>query len=65
MFRSPEARARQFVDAERVVAHLDEGRPFGRKLWGLLSLELWQRQFHDRARDYRRLLDEPHVAVPR
>jgi hypothetical protein len=25
----------------------------GRKSWGLLSLELWQRAFHDRAREFR------------
>ena len=27
---------------------IDEGMPFGRKVWGFLSLELWQQAFHDR-----------------
>jgi asparagine synthase (glutamine-hydrolysing) len=58
VFRSSAARSRPFVDANRVVANLDAERPFGRKLWGLLSLELWQRQFHDRAHEYRKRLDE-------
>jgi asparagine synthase (glutamine-hydrolysing) len=58
VFRSSEARSRPFVDAGRVIAHLDEERPFGRKLWGLLSLELWHRCFHDRAAGYRALLTE-------
>ncbi len=31
---------------------------FGRKAWGLLSLELWQRAFHDRERDFRKMLDD-------
>jgi len=59
-FRTSEARSRPYVDASKVVAHLDDERPFGRKLWGLLSLELWQQQFHDRAHEYRaRLREEP------
>jgi asparagine synthase (glutamine-hydrolysing) len=53
------------VDASKVVAHLDEERPFGRKLWGLLSLELWQRQFHDRAHEYRKRLREPPAPTTR
>ena len=30
-----------------------EGR-FGRKVWGLLSLELWQQAYHDRAATFRK-----------
>jgi asparagine synthase (glutamine-hydrolysing) len=38
--------------AERLLA-AETG--FGRSLWGLLSLELWQQQFHDRAAHWREL----------
>ena len=62
LFRSTAARSRPFVNADAVVAHLDDERPFGRKLWSLMSLELWQQCFHDRAHDYRKLLDEPAAA---
>jgi asparagine synthase (glutamine-hydrolysing) len=65
VFRSSGARSREFVDATKVISHLDDERAFGRKLWGLLSLELWQRQFHDRAHEYRKLLEEPQVSASR
>ena len=31
--------------------------PFGRSLWGLLSLEIWHQQYHDRAAHWRALRD--------
>ena len=49
VFRSRAARARPYLspgfDIEQLMAR--EG-PFSRNIWGLLSLELWQQQFHDR-----------------
>ena len=56
VFRSPEARARPFVNTTEVVRRLDASSRFGRKTWALLSLELWQRTFHDKAAHYRQLL---------
>ena len=41
-------------DAESLLAS-EAG--FGRNLWGLLSLELWQQRFHDRAAEWRALGD--------
>jgi len=29
---------------------------FSRKVWGLLSLELWQQRFHDRAGEFGNML---------
>ena len=46
---SDAARNRALVDNAKVVAKLDQEPRFGRKVWGLLSLELWQQAFHDRA----------------
>jgi len=43
------ARGREIIDNRKVLAGLQSEPQFGRQLWGLLSLELWQQQFHDRA----------------
>jgi asparagine synthase (glutamine-hydrolysing) len=48
------ARSRELVDNQRVVDKLDAEPRFGRKVWGLLSLELWQQSFHDRAAAFRK-----------
>jgi asparagine synthase (glutamine-hydrolysing) len=40
---------------ERLLA---EEAGFGRGLWGLLSLELWQQQYHDRGSHWRGLRDQ-------
>jgi asparagine synthase (glutamine-hydrolysing) len=49
-FRSERARKRFYLkpgfDVERLM---QRESPFSRNLWALLSLELWQQQFHDRA----------------
>jgi asparagine synthase (glutamine-hydrolysing) len=51
---SDAARSRELVDNAKVVAKLDQEPRFGRKVWGLLSLELWQQSFHDRAASLRK-----------
>jgi asparagine synthase (glutamine-hydrolysing) len=55
---SQAARERELVDNRKVLAQLDTEPRFGRKLWGLLSLELWQRAFHDRADAFRQRAKE-------
>ncbi len=54
---SQQALSRPLINNRHVLAGLDREQPFGRKLWGLLSLELWHQRFHDRAGDFRRLAD--------
>ncbi len=56
VFRSQAAQSRPFVNAKAIVRNLDGTARFSRKLWGLLSLELWYRAFHDRQAELRRLV---------
>lgn len=44
---SDACRARGIFDAEAVEKLLSGERAFGRRIWGLLNLELWYRQFID------------------
>jgi len=59
IFSSEAARSRELIDNSRVLKRMDGEAKFGRQIWGLLSLELWQRAFHDRAHEYRQRLDRP------
>ncbi|HZW51485.1 MAG TPA: asparagine synthase C-terminal domain-containing protein, partial [Rudaea sp.] len=56
VFHSRSARERPFMNSQAVLANMTGAGRFSRKTWGLLSLELWQRLFHDRAAEYRSLL---------
>jgi asparagine synthase (glutamine-hydrolysing) len=42
-------RQRGFFDMQVVERSVRAEKPFGRTVWGLLSLELWFRQFFDAA----------------
>lgn len=57
IFLTQKSRHREFFNSEAILANFDKAERFSRKIWGLLSLELWHQQFHDRAADYRRMLD--------
>jgi len=43
---------RELVDNRKVLAKLDSEPRFGRKIWGLFSLEIWQQEFHDKQYHY-------------
>jgi asparagine synthase (glutamine-hydrolysing) len=55
-FSSRAALEREHFDNRRVLAGLEKENRFGRQTWGLLSLELWQRLFHDREHEFKTLL---------
>jgi asparagine synthase (glutamine-hydrolysing) len=55
---SDNAKHRMLVDNRKVLAGLPAEHRYGRRLWGFLCLELWQRQFHDQAASFRKLLQE-------
>jgi asparagine synthase (glutamine-hydrolysing) len=44
---NPNARQRELVNNQVVVESIDREPQFGRKIWGLFCLELWQQEFHD------------------
>jgi asparagine synthase (glutamine-hydrolysing) len=54
-FTSEVARSRPFLHAGKVLANFGSEMRFSRKTWGLLSLELWHRRFHDRAAEWHAL----------
>jgi asparagine synthase (glutamine-hydrolysing) len=49
------ALSRELIDNRKVAEGLDGEPKFGRKVWGLLSLELWQQEFHDKSHHYQRM----------
>jgi asparagine synthase (glutamine-hydrolysing) len=53
---SSQALSREVVHNAVVLRKLDAEPRFGRKIWGLLSLELWQQEFHDREAHYKQLV---------
>ena len=55
VFSSGAARGRELIDNRRVLEGLDREPKFGRKIWGLLCLELWQQTFHDRSAEFKAL----------
>ena len=53
---SRRALERPLINNRTVLSGLGRELKFGRKLWGFLCLELWQRAFHDRAAIYKDML---------
>lgn len=50
------SRQRDFIETSEVLKNFGSESRFSRKTWALLSLELWQQEFHDKAAEYRSLL---------
>lgn len=51
------AKNREFVNTDAVLKNFGTSGQFSRKTWALLSLELWQQEFHDKSSEYRQLLN--------
>ena len=58
IFSSQCAKQRGYFNTNAIEKALSGETEFGRKIWGLLSLEIWHRQFHDQAESFRRLAKE-------
>jgi len=60
-FAVQKSRVRPHFNTDAILANFDKTERFSRKVWGLLSLELWHQLFHDQAASYKRMLDEAPV----
>lgn len=54
---SDKALSRELINNKLVLQKLSEESPFGRNIWGMLSLELWQKAFHDNKTYYKSLVN--------
>jgi asparagine synthase (glutamine-hydrolysing) len=58
VFQTQKSRSRRYFNSDAILANFDKSERFSRKVWGLLSLELWHQQFHDKAAKYKHMLRE-------
>jgi asparagine synthase (glutamine-hydrolysing) len=58
IFSSEKALKRELVDNRKVLNSLQGESKFGRTIWGLLCLEIWQQEFHDRGHEYRQVIQQ-------
>jgi asparagine synthase (glutamine-hydrolysing) len=57
IFTSRKARRREYLNPKfDLCALVSSETKFSRKLWGLLNLELWQQEFHDKSGQYREMI---------
>ena len=57
IFEHGRDKGRAFFNSEVILENLAKEGKFSRKIWGLLSLEVWMQQFHDRAREFKNQLN--------
>jgi len=58
IFNSHEVKNRSYFNQKEILKSLDTETKFGRKIWGLLSLEIWHKQFHDKHAEFRNMLKD-------
>ena len=63
IFDSKLAKERPYFNSQQILKGLNKESKFGRKIWGLLSLELWHREFHDKQSDYKKIFKEQKSIV--
>lgn len=57
IFNSASAKTRPYFNNHEILKGLNTESKFGRKVWGLLSLELWYKQFYDNHHKFKQLLN--------
>lgn len=56
IFSSQKAKNRDLIDNSKVLEKVTNESEFGRNVWGMLSLELWQKEFHDKGSYYKNMI---------
>ena len=56
IFHSDKAKSREYFNHNEIIKGIQNQNAFGRKAWGLLSLEIWQQQFHDQHQKFKNLI---------
>ncbi len=60
-FLSRNAQSRTLINSRRILEGIEKEGRFGRKIWGLLCIELWKQRFHDREHEFKKMLKEEQV----
>jgi len=58
IFNSKKINERAYFNKDEILKGLSTETRFGRKIWGLLSLEIWHQEFHDKQGYYKKLVKE-------
>jgi asparagine synthase (glutamine-hydrolysing) len=61
IFSSEAALSRELINNRKVLNGLTREPEYGRKIWGMLCLELWQQEFHDKEFTFKQLLNQKGV----
>jgi len=56
IFSAGANRQQQEISYHKILQDYPHLTTFSRKMWGFLSYEIWQQQFHDKAGEYRKML---------
>lgn len=57
LFASQKASNRDYFNVNAIQEHINGSTRFSRKMWGLLSLEIWHQQFHDKQSEYKSMIN--------
>ena len=52
IFSTMAAKHRPYINSQEVLKNFGKEAQFSRKIWGLLSLELWHQEFHDKVHEW-------------
>ena len=64
VFSDMAAHSRPFINGPAVLRNFGKEARFSRKVWGLLSLELWHQRFHDNAAEFAGMVDRESAELP-